>query len=649
MPVRKPEPEPTDWRAIDATSNPHTDERDQAHTVPPPAEPPLPPADTPLQRALVLEPVPRLFDKYELLDQIAMSGMSVIFKARHTLLDQVVALKMIRSGVLASEDEVRRFLHEARALARLDHPHIIRIHEIDQFQGRYYLTMPLAAGGNVAQHLDHLVRHPREAVALVVKIAYAVHHAHQHGILHRDLKLTNVLVDETGEPLVSDFGLAKILDANVELTLPGQMLGTPAYMAPEQAAGQNNRVTARTDVWALGVLLFELLTGQRPFNGQGREDVLHQIQTGEPPGPRTLKPGLDRSLEAIVLKCLEKEPAHRYGSAKELADELRRWLHGEARSPRWYETARRAVRLHPRQCAAVVLLLAGLALAAIALLAGSRSEPPPVPPSDTIAEDPQALRDQLAAGRPLVLVGETGMPRWHQIRVGDANKVTVSAPEGQPLSVACWGSAAVVELLPDPPCTRYVLRALMRHHNAAVKTDSKGKVGLCLAHAERITEQGRDDYLCLLGFVDHSALARAHGKPPAPRQCLADLLLCRHSTRPGISFSDASFPEQPGKRFAPSEGRGWRPLEVRVTPTRIQGFWDGERIGEVDPRELGQLARERFRELPAGLNPAALLPGGFKSDPAAPAPVFRPLLGLYVFNGAAWVRDVVLEPLPDNP
>src|SRR5262249_15480681 len=197
---------------------------------------------------------------------------------------------------------------------QLCHPNIVPVYEIDQVFGQHYFTMPFVAGGSLREHLARVGANPTAAVALVEKVARAVHHAHEHGILHRDLKPANVLLDERDEPLVSALGLAKLADARVELTQTGQKLGTPAYMAPEQAAGQSGHVTPATDVWALGVLLYELLTGRRPFLGPGRAELFRQIQSDGTPRPRVFQPTLDSALETVVLMCLEKDPGLRYAS-----------------------------------------------------------------------------------------------------------------------------------------------------------------------------------------------------------------------------------------------------------------------------------------------------------------------------------------------
>jgi serine/threonine-protein kinase len=265
---------------------------------------------------------------YELLEEIARGGMGVVYKARQISLGRVVALKTILTGPHASEAEVRRFRLEAEAAARLDHPRIVPIYEVGRSHGVSYFSTKLVEGGSLARHLDRYTANPRATAELVAEVARALHHAHRRGIVHRDVKPSNILLDEGG-PLVADFGLAKRVEdaSQTTLTASGAMVGTPAYMAPEQAAG--HEVTPAADVYGLGAVLYQMLTGRHPFRAATLQELLAQVIEQEPEHPARVRPGVPVDLAAICLKCLEKRSFARYESAAALADECDRFLRGE--------------------------------------------------------------------------------------------------------------------------------------------------------------------------------------------------------------------------------------------------------------------------------------------------------------------------------
>jgi eukaryotic-like serine/threonine-protein kinase len=305
----------------------------------------------------------RVFGPYRLLGELGRGGAGVVYRALDPGLGRDVALKVLLAGEWASRAFVERFRTEATAAAALTHPNIVPVHGFGEIEGRHYLVMRLVPGGTLAEALGQpgLVFTPERAAQLVGKLARAVHHAHQRGILHRDLKPANVLLDEVGEPLLVDFGLAKLVAREGPITQTRAVLGTPAYMSPEQAAGRTEEVTTAADVYGLGAILYELLTGQPPFAGGTTAETVRRVLEEPPRRPTLLRSGLPRDLEVIALKCLEKEPWRRYGSAEALADELERWLRHEPilgrPTPAW-ERVLRWTRRRPWTAASAALLMA---------------------------------------------------------------------------------------------------------------------------------------------------------------------------------------------------------------------------------------------------------------------------------------------------
>jgi serine/threonine protein kinase/Flp pilus assembly protein TadD len=361
------------------------------------------------QKSKIRNPIVRYFGDYQLLEEIARGGMGVVYRARQLSLNRLVALKMIAAGQLATPAAVQRFHTEAEAAAQLDHPHIVPIFEIGEYEGQHYFSMKLIEGGTLADSFPCRSRRKEAQIAsspkgetkeksqppyvgsckekeiahLVATVAWAVNYAHQRGILHRDLKPTNVLLDEQGEPHVTDFGLAKQVEDDSSLTLSAAMLGTPAYMAPEQAAGGAKQLTTAADIYSLGAILYELLTGQPPFHAATPLETLRQVVEEEPVPPsqvlsqrppaqpaqsniKNQKSKIPHDLETICLKCLRKDPQQRYGSAELLAEDLERWRNGEPILARPVGAAEKAWRWCRRRPVVAGLLLAVL----IALVVG---------------------------------------------------------------------------------------------------------------------------------------------------------------------------------------------------------------------------------------------------------------------------------------
>jgi len=302
----------------------------------------------------------RYLGDYELLEEIARGAMGVVFKARQVSLNRVVALKMILKGELATEADVRRFRQEAEAAAGLDHPNIVPIYEVGEHEGQQYFSMKFI-------ETTPFSGEPQATATMLAKVARAVHHAHQRGILHRDLKPSNILIDQNGEPHVADFGLAKMVKGGEDATKSGAIVGTPAYMAPEQARAEKSLTTA-VDVYSLGAILYEGLTGRPPFRGDDPLSTLMKVISDEPVNPRSINGRVDRDLETICLKCLEKEPTNRYESAAALADDLERWLRREPIHARPATLPERAVKWARRKPAAAGLI--AISIVGLLLLLG---------------------------------------------------------------------------------------------------------------------------------------------------------------------------------------------------------------------------------------------------------------------------------------
>ena len=297
---------------------------------------------------------------FEILHELGRGGMGVVYKARQVQLGRLVALKVLLNGAHADAEQLDRFRTEAMTAARLDHEHIVTVYEVSEHEGRPYLVLQLVEGQSLKQQLDSTPQPAQQAAGLVETLALAVHHAHTKHIIHRDLKPGNILLDAHGRPHICDFGLAKRVDAADGHTTRGAILGTPSYMAPEQAAGRFNEVGPPTDVYALGTILYESLTGRPPFRGATAQSTIDQVIGSEPVAPSRFPLKIPRDLETICLKCLEKSPARRYSTALALAEDLRRYREGKpivARPVGTLEQLAKWTKRRPWQAAVVFLVL----------------------------------------------------------------------------------------------------------------------------------------------------------------------------------------------------------------------------------------------------------------------------------------------------
>src|SRR6476620_10193108 len=284
---------------------------------------------------------------YELLEEVGRGGQGVVFRARQKSLHRIVALKVIGLGQWATKAHLKRFRLEAEAAASLDHPCIVPIYEVGERDGQCYFSMKFVEGGQLDEVVKEAPMSIRQAVELIAKVARTVHYAHKHGILHRDIKPGNILLDAKGQPQLTDFGLARLVESESTVTRTLEVLGTPSYMAPEQAAGKNGMPTNATDVYGLGAVLYQLLTNHPPFAGGTTYETIKLLLESEPRQPRLWNPKVDRDLSTICLKCLEKDTQRRYSSALAVAEDLERWLRHEpilarrigvvGRGKRWFQ------------------------------------------------------------------------------------------------------------------------------------------------------------------------------------------------------------------------------------------------------------------------------------------------------------------------
>ncbi len=578
--------------------------------------------------------LPRPFGNYDVLENLAIGGMSFIFKARQRHPNRLVALKIPQYAPLPGTEAFQRFQREIEAIAQLQHDHIVRIYECGEEEGLPYFSMEYMEQGSLAAKLAGSPLPEREAAQLVQTLARAVQFAHGHGIIHRDLKPANVLLGPAGAVKLTDFGLAKWLDGDHDLTQSHAILGTAKYMAPEQARGDAKIVGVTTDVYGLGTILYECLTGRAPFRANSQAELLALVETAPPVPPSKLRRGLCRNLEAICLKCLEKDPSRRYASAERLANDLENWLNHrptEARPLRWLVRVYRTARRHAIAILLAAALLGGLAAAYV------------LDPERPIRQ----IEHQLAKGQPVTLIGETGSPAWFRVSVGEDSS-RVSLAEDGTLSVNSW-SLCLVELARKPPQAPFRFHAEIRHE----KGDQLGEVGIYLGHCFYPTSKPKSHVFMQLSFDDvHDHLElRSHISPHNPQPPLSKgnpVRLSPHIYLPEeqeryrnrrVGGVEGAF-----FKFAGVGGGPWHEIEVIITAKSIEAFRNGQRVGELSADAMvkgvsSALTRMR-KELPNNswihnlpLNFASL---GFH---------LRGSLGLYVYRGSARFHSVGITPI----
>jgi serine/threonine-protein kinase len=520
--------------------------------------------------------------RYQNLGEIRRGGMGVIYRARNPVLEHVVALKMIRSGSLAGPEDFERFLGEAKKVARLKHRNIIKIFDYGEIDEQPYFTMELADLGSLQDHLARFQQDPRGSVRLLAKVARAVHHVHEHGIVHRDLKPGNILLDAGDEPLVSDFGLAKSKETDRDLTQPGVAPGTWAYMAPEQFAKPDDPPHFHSDIWSLGVILYEVLLGKAPFSGRTWDEYSRTIRLTDPPRPRSLKRRLHRDLETIILTCLEKNPARRYASAAALADDMERWLGGEpilARPLPGVVRLARWVRRHKILSTSVLFLLC-LPLGFFLVRHFSDPERP--------LRKLQRILDR--EGR-LSILSQDGELEWYEWRTRKSEFKSL----GKNLRGIRFDAfnLGLLEVFRDPPEKGFEFKAKIRHDQSEL-----GLAGLFFGLKTLGTQEGPVLFFGSLGFNDLDEIVSPK-LPGGPKPNPLGLRLHLYREANEASFIPALGPVflRAGEfgSFFPakqsSDTGPWRELTILANEQAIH--W---RFGGAAPEVHGKLERVRFFE-----------------------------------------------------
>jgi serine/threonine-protein kinase len=588
--------------------------------------------------AALREPPAGRLGRFEILHELGQGGFGVVYLAYDPTLARRVAVKTPRSDRWREAEFRRRFLQEGRAAALLDHPNIVRVLEAEATESAGYIASAYCEGPSLAAWLRER-KQPlpcRQAAELSADLAAGVQHAHERGVIHRDLKPGNILLEfgpETAKsgalpkvtPKICDFGLAKMRDAEQTETRSGVVMGTPQYMAPEQADGRTSDVGPAADVYALGVVLYEMLTGQPPFVGEPGLNLLRQVASAPPERLRRRRKDVPRELETIVLTCLEKEPGRRYASAAALETDLRRWLEGKAplgRPEAWHRRVGRWVRRHPVWTAAALLLVA---LVVAGFVAAHYLDP-----------DRQAkiIVAKLDRGESVTLIGATGGPLWSKPLFG-------SFIVQRPVYDGAYrffeaDEDGLLELV--PPGRRDDFRFEAEVHHEDFVAPGPGTAGVFFAYTSAATPRGPEECFCTVPFNDLTAPLKnpADGKPCS---CVSVYLYRRLNNVTEKVPVTERFPVGHSEFFEPMcihGGQKWRQLAVEGTAKEFRIFWEGHLLCTVPTTELS-----------AALSMMRSLPGHEKFDREA-SHEFAPSggLGLFLSHSQASFRSVIVSRSP---
>jgi serine/threonine-protein kinase len=580
------------------------------------------------------------FGEYDLLHMAGEGGMGMVFQARRRNSGEIVALKTMRAQAALSPELVQRFQREIRTADAVRHPNIVPVWEVDRVGDRLYYTMPFAPLNLARQR--HAYREPKAAVELIAKVARALHHAHAQGVIHRDLKPANILLTEEGEPLIADFGLARWVDASQALTQTIDRMGTPAYMAPEQATGPSHELGGSADIWSLGVILYELLTGQRPFDADNQDALFYQIRSSNPPSPRSYRPELDPALEAIVLMCLRKDRAGRYGTAAAFAEDLERWTTGRpvraqagaaAPSPLMKSVPDR--KASPRVRTAIFL-----GAAATLLFFGVRQFLPVRPTDDPVNKpviaDPQEIESaltELRNGRTAGFV-RSGWPLKKEFLVGHEGAAPIDRDAAGDLQFSS-DAYAIVGLVPDPQSDSYRIDARMWHDRAG----DDASVGIAVACDQHWIDGKSYRNILVCHWNDLAAEDNAVRMNPLAvggGTLAAKMIMFENGAiKDGVIVRGSGEPQFEPAAKTP-EGKKWRRLTIEVRPDSVTAFFDGDKAPLVIQKpEINQALKLLIRNR------------GLKTIDPWP---FRPqaAIGLVVSQSAVRIRSLTVTPLTEK-
>jgi serine/threonine-protein kinase len=557
---------------------------------------------------------------------------------------RLVAVKVLHG---TSRVERERMVREAKSLGRLTHPNVVRLFEVGESAGGPYFTMEYVAGGSLADRIRTGKPAAAESARIVQAVAQAIQAAHDLGLRHRDLKPSNILLESDGTPKVADFGLVKESESAgtgttaEQLTHTGQLLGTPTYMAPEQAGRRNAVVDDRTDVYGLGAVLYQSLTGNPPFTADTREEIIRQVLADDPVWPRANDRTVPRELEAVCLKCLEKDPARRYATAEEVAEELSRWRRGEAthvRPPSWIARVARKARYYARPIAAAAAMVLMCASVTVAVLRTGRGETRSEAVEDPLARARDDLARRLSGTDPVVLIPEAGPPAWFEWTTGATIFTESHQHDG-----GCTIHSVVesrLELVPAVLAPRsYRLEADVRHE---ANSDPLSEVGVYFG--ERVWESSAESRLIGWYELAFNDFRGRPGNPKVPRSPkVISLKVVAVRERPNSRDKPAQIPIGEVRIDPPEDFRArvWRRLRIEVRPT---GLTAENRIANgpvpligtpVERSALDDFGRDTAKQ------PAA-------APRADPPPWGTPgAVGVFVRKGQGAFRSVVLTPLPD--